>query len=132
MTSSSTPALPRGVVLDAGAFIAVERRSGRAVHRMALLYEVKATLVTSASVVTQVWRGTPRQAPLAVLLQRTEIVDLTAVTARVLGRMLGQVAKSDPTDAHIAYLALERGWPVLTSDPDDILAFDPELRVEIV
>ncbi len=32
--------------------------------------------------------------------------------------------------AHVALLARQRGWPVLTSDPDDLLAIDPTLKVQ--
>ncbi len=44
--------------------------------------------------------------------------------------MLGATKTTDPIDAHIALLAGERGWPVLTSDPADLLAIDPTLHVE--
>jgi hypothetical protein len=44
--------------------------------------------------------------------------------------MLGAARRSDPIDAHIVLLARERGWPVLTSDPDDLLAIDPTLALE--
>lgn len=121
-----------GVVLDAGAFVAVERRSQRVVHLMRLIHERRTPLVTSAGVVAQVWRGTARQAPVAFLLQHTVVVDLTRAVARVIGRMLGATAQSDPIDAHVVLLARERGWPVLTSDPDDLRALDPRLRLEIV
>lgn len=48
----------------------------------------------------------------------------------MLGNVLGATGTSDPIDAHIALLARQRGWPVMTSDPDDLLAIDPKLRVE--
>jgi hypothetical protein len=41
-------------------------------------------------------------------------------------------APSAGFDVRIVLLAQERGWPVLTSDPDDLLAIDPELVVERV
>jgi hypothetical protein len=44
--------------------------------------------------------------------------------------MLGATGASDPIDAHIVLLARERDWPVLTSDPEDLLALDPSLAVE--
>jgi len=121
-----------GVVLDAGAFIAVERRSLRAAHRFKLLWASRVPLVTSAGVMAQVWRGTAAQAPVAVLLHRTQIIDLTADAARVIGRMLAATGQSDPIDAHVALLARQRDWPVLTSDPDDLHLLDPSLRLELV
>jgi hypothetical protein len=122
---------PGGVVLDAGAFIALERRD-RAMVRLAQRFaESHTSLVTSAGVVAQVWRGGgPRQIPVAFLLRRTTVVDLTHSVARVLGRMLGAARRADPIDAHVVWLARERAWPVLTSDPNDLLAIDPHVVLE--
>ena len=121
-----------GVVLDAGAFIAVERRSFAAAHRLKLLLARGAPLVTSAGVVAQVWRGGASQAPIAFLLRRSQVVDLTGDTARLLGRMLAATGQSDPIDAHVVHLARERDWTVLTSDPDDLRALDATIRLELV
>ena len=120
-----------GVVLDAGAFIALER-GDRVVARLAQRFaDARTPLVTSAGVVAQVWRGgTGKQVPVAFLLRRTVVAEMTAGIARVLGRMLGATGTADPIDAHVVLLARERGWPVLTSDADDLLAIDPGLRVE--
>ena len=120
-----------GVVLDAGAFIAAERGDRTMIALIKLFVGSKTSLVTSAGVVAQVWRGgTGRQVPVAYLLKRTTVVDLTRVVARTLGRMLGQSGARDAVDAHVAFIARERGWPVLTSDPDDLRAIDPTLEVE--
>lgn len=95
------------------------------------IIEQKTPLVTSAGVVAQVWRGGgDRQVPVAYLLRRTTIVDLGRAVARVLGRMLAQSGTSDAIDAHVVFLAREREWPVLTADPDDLLAIVPDLVVE--
>jgi hypothetical protein len=121
----------RGVVLDAGAFIALERGNRTMVSLARLLIDERAPLVTSAGVVAQVWRGGGhRQVPVAFLLRRTKVVDLTHAVARMLGRMLGATGTSDPVDAHVVFLARERGWPVLTSELDDLRAIDPTLVLE--
>jgi hypothetical protein len=120
------------MVLDAGAFIALERRDETMVALVSLFAQERIPLVTSAAVVAQVWRASPRQAPLAFLLRRTAVVDLTEAVARILGRMLGATGQSDPVDAHVVLLARERGWPILTSDPDDLRALDPKARLEVV
>jgi hypothetical protein len=92
--------LAAGVVLDSGAFIALERRDRVMVALTRLFVEAKTPLVTSAGVLAQVWRGGgDRQVPVAYLLRRT---------------------------------AREREWPVLTSDPEDLLAIAPGLDVERV
>ena len=60
------------------------------------------------------------------------LIDLTYAVARTLGRMLGATRTKDPIDAHIVVLARERGWSVLTSDPDDLHAMDPSLKLETI
>ena len=123
--------LKAGVVLDAGAFIALERRDGVMVALTKLLVEARTPLVTSAGVVAQVWRGGgDRQVPIAYLLRRTTVVDLGRAVARVLGRMLAESGTRDAIDAHVVFLARERAWPVLTSDPEDLLAIAPGLDIE--
>jgi hypothetical protein len=122
-----------GVVLDAGAFIALERRNRTMVHLAQRFADSRTPLVTSAGVVAQVWRGGGnRQVPVAFLLRHATVVDLTDAVARILGRMLGAVRRADPIDVHIVLLAREREWPIITSDPDDLLAIDPTLAVERV
>jgi predicted nucleic acid-binding protein len=122
-----------GVVLDSGAFIALERRDRVMAHLARRLIEARTPLVTSAGVVAQVWRGGDRaQAPVAFLLKHTTVVDLSHAVARVLGRMLGATRTKDPVDAHVVLLARERGWPVISSDRDDLRAIDPSLAIEAV
>ena len=121
----------RGVVLDAGAFIALERRSEKMVALARRFAQAKTPLVTSAGVVAQIWRGGGHhQVPVSFLLARTEVVDLTAQVARTLGLMLATARATDAIDAHVALLARERGWPVLTSDPGDLHAIDGSLVIE--
>ena len=120
-----------GVVLDAGAFIALERRDGTMVRLATRFAEARIPLVTSAGVVAQVWRGGgQRQVPVAFLLRRTTVVDLTDSVARLLGLMLGIARRCDPVDAHIVLLARQRLWPVVSSDAEDLLALDPTLTIE--
>jgi hypothetical protein len=123
----------RGVVLDAGAFIALERRNRVMAHLAHRFADERTPLVTSAGVVAQVWRGGGHaQVPVAFLLRRTTVVDLTHAAAKVLGRMLGATRTRDPIDAHIVLLARERGWPVLSSDPEDLSAIDPGLTIQTI
>ena len=63
-------------------------------------------------------------------LRRTDVVDLGRAVARTLGRMRGQSGKQDAIDAHVVFLPRERGWAVLTSDPDGLRAIDPTLEIE--
>jgi hypothetical protein len=122
-----------GIVLDAGAFIALERRNRVMVHLAKRLAQARTPLVTSAGIVAQVWRGgMHHQVPIAYLLRRTEVVDLTYAVARALGRFLAITRTGDPIDAHIVLLARDRGWPVITSDPDDLRAIDPTLELQTI
>jgi hypothetical protein len=121
----------QGVVLDAGPFIQLERRDRMMVALAEALVRDKVPLVTSAAVVAQVWRtGEARQVPVAFLLRKTTVIDLSHSVARMLGRMLATSRTHDPIDAHVVFLARDREWPVLTSDPEDLLAIDPGLQVE--
>jgi len=123
----------RGYVLDSGAFIALERRNRGMTALVRAIAQANVPLVTSAGVVAQVWRGGgDRQVPVAYLLKLTTIADLDRVVARTLGRILGRSGSRDVVDAHVAFLARARGWPVLTSDPKDLLAIDPTLEIEMI
>ncbi len=120
-----------GYVLDAGAFIGVERRKGRANALLMKALRNQIPMITSAGVVAQVWRGgNAQQVPLALLLARVSVHDLTNDVAKTLGLMLKLTRTRDPIDAHIVYLAREYDWPILTSDPNDILSIDPTVTVE--
>lgn len=123
----------QGVVLDAGAFIALESRN-RVMTHLARQFSASGTpLATSAGVVAQVWRsGSHERVPIAFLLRRTEVVDLTRSVAKVVGRMLAIARADDPIDGHIVLIARQRGWPVLTSDASDLLAIDPTLIAQSI
>ena len=115
----------RGLVLDAGAFIAVEGARGHVTKLLARLLRAGVPLVTSGGVVAQIWRGgTGRQVPLAMLLPQVEVVALGGVEAKLVGMVLGVSRTRDPVDGHVILLARERAWPVLTSDPSDLRAID--------
>ena len=87
-------------------------------------------LATSAGVVAQVWRGGGhKQVPVAFLLRRSDVVDLTELAARDVGKLLGMSGTSDPVDAHVALIARARRWPVLTSNAGDLRAIDGSLEL---
>jgi len=123
----------RGLVLDAGAFIAIEGARGHVTKLLARLLRAGVPLATSGGVVAQVWRGgTGRQVPLAMLLPQVEVVALGGVAAKLVGMVLGVSGARDPVDAHVVLLARERAWPVLTSDSRDLRAIDASLDVIVV
>lgn len=123
----------RGIVLDAGAFFALERRNAEMAVILREVHKHAIPLVTSAGVVAQVWRGgAGKQMPVSVLLAMTEVVDLTRARAKAIGMLLGATKARDPIDAHLVFIAKERGWAVLTSDPDDLRAMDATLPIETI
>lgn len=121
----------RGVVLDAGAFLGLERRTPKIADFFNRARKDNRPLVTSAGVMGQVWRGNNRQAPIAWALRwpNTDVLDMTHADGRTIGRMLAASGTSDVVDAHVALLARARRWPVITSDPRDLYTIDSDLEL---
>ena len=124
----------RGFVFDAGAFIALERRSAFMIGILDEALHGTVEVVLPRTVIAQVWRGTPRQANVerllnAGLLRGSPVVidELTAERAREIGVKIGQTSHPDIVDVHVALAAVERGHAVLTSDDADIAKVNPEL-----
>jgi predicted nucleic acid-binding protein len=123
----------RGVVFDAGAFIALERKDPAMFCLAKRLLDQSVPLVTSAGVVAQVWRsGSGHQVALARMLLTMQVEVIDHSVGRILGRLLGQTGTRDIVDAHVVWIAQTRGWRVLTSDPRDLLAIDASLEVVVV
>ena len=122
------------VVLDAGAFVAVER--GDRLTTALVKAELRAgrNPITHGGVIGQVWRGgTGRQALLSMLLANVEIAALDDALGRRAGLLLKQSRTSDVIDAAVVLLAAD-GDSILTSDPDDLepLALAAGVHVDIV
>lgn len=112
----------RSVVLDAGAFIALERGTDLMRVYVPLAARGRIRLLTSSAVVAQVWRGGPRQARVARLLL-SDVVDerpLDEDASRRIGVLAAATGGVDVVDGHVAVLASEADAVVLTSDPDDL------------
>lgn len=71
-------------------------------------------------VLAQVWRASPRQAPLAVLRQLCLPVPFTEERAEEVGRLLAVSGTADVIDATVILTAIEHQAAVLTSDPGDL------------
>jgi hypothetical protein len=106
-------------VLDAGAFVAVDKRDRRFGAMLRVLQQRRVPLATSAAVVAQVWRDGRKQALLARVLAGVDVRALTRGDDRRTGELLALTKSSDVIDAHLV-LGIEGGDSVLTSDPDDI------------
>lgn len=94
-------------MLDAGFFIALERGDGRALALAKAIKDYRVPAYTSANVIAQVWRGSPRQHDLGVLLKSRaiKVEPITESVARDVGVTLGVSKTSDVTDAHVALTA---------------------------
>ena len=121
------------LVLDAGAFIAVERADRRVVALLAREHRAGRTPVTHGGVVGQVWRGDARQARLGSLLAGVVVAALDEELGRAAGVLLARAGASDVIDAALVLLASD-GDEILTSDPDDVamLARASGVHVDVV
>jgi hypothetical protein len=122
------------LVLDAGAFVAVERGDRDVVALVKRERLAGRVPVTSGGVVTQVWRGGHgRQVPVAMLLDGVEIVSIDDSLGRRAGMLLARTGHADAIDAAVLCLAAD-GDDILTSDPGDlrILAEAAEVHIELI
>ena len=121
------------ITFDAGALIAIERRSRR---MQALLEEIDRRdwqVAVPAGAVAQAWRGGPRQVRIAALLgdERTEVVPLEDPVARAVGLLCGRSGHADVVDVSVALCARQRNLHIVTSDPDDLRAVDNALILHV-
>lgn len=122
------------LVLDAGAFVSIERGSRELVAQIKRERQFGRVPVTHGGVVGQVWRGgAGRQARLAQLLAHVEVVPLDAVLGKRAGTLLSRAGCSDVIDAAVVLLAQDDDL-ILTTDPGDLvtLAAASKIHVEII
>ncbi len=123
----------RALVLDAGAFIAVERGDRAMLARLSVAHLRGLDLRSNAAVLAQIWRDGRRQASTSRLLRGVDVATLDEVVGRAAGELLGRAGTADVIDATVVLLA-DRGDQIVTSDPADIrrLATAARLAVAIV
>jgi hypothetical protein len=122
------------LVLDAGAFVAVEHGSRDVMALIKRERRAGRPPVTSGGVVAQVWRGgSGRQLPVARLLAGTDVAPIDDGLGRRAGLLLARSGKSDAIDAAVVCLAAD-GDDILTSDPGDLraLAQAAGIHVELI
>jgi len=124
----------KGLGLDAGALIALERGDERvrALLRVAVDKSLKMHVV--AGVVAQTWRGDAKQARLSRFLNATEVstVPMDGVVAKAVGQLSGRSGVSDVVDVHVCLDARQNGHTVVTSDPHDLARVDPRVPLIVV
>lgn len=124
----------KGLTLDAGALIGLDKQSAR-MH--ALLDTARAEglhVRIPAPVLAQVFRDGRRQAALSRLikLRRTEVVPFDQREARAAGVLLGLSGTTDVVDAAVVVCARQNHDTVVTSDTADMTALDPSLRLMVL
>ncbi len=122
------------LVLDAGAFIAVERADRETVALLKQELVAACPPVTHGGVVGQVWRGgSGKQVGVARLLRGLDIVPLDDALGRSAGMLLARSSMSDVIDAAVVLLAVD-GDTILTSDTRDLepLAVAAGLQIDLI
>lgn len=119
------------LVLDAGAFIALDRNDRSMWARFAIAHQSEQQIVTHAGIVGQVWRRPARQARLAQALKAVDVRSLTVELAQAAGLLLTATGRDDVHDAALA-LVCQPDDTLLTSDIDDLAALLTERRVSSV
>jgi hypothetical protein len=108
-----------GIVLDAGALIALERNDRSLWATLKLAASTDVDVVVPSTALAQIWRGTPSQARLSKALQFCVVASFDAL-ARSVGELCGETGTSDIFDAHVALVAAARADTLYTSDPADM------------
>lgn len=119
----------RGTTFDTGALIALESGGRRMVALVERATGNNTPIAIPAGVVAQAWRSGARQVRLVRLLNAsmTEIVPLDHEQARRVGELCGRTGASDIVDASVVVCARARRHDIVTSDPGDLAAIDPNV-----
>ncbi len=122
------------LLLDAGAFLAVERGDRDIVALVKRERLAQRSPLSHGGVVAQIWRGgSGRQAEVARLLAGVDVRALDEELGKKAGVLLGRSRAEDVVDAALVCLAVD-GDDILTSDPGDLrtLAEAAGVHVDLV
>lgn len=120
-----------GIVLDAGALIALDRGDKRMIALLNRALAQGRIFRVPAGVVGQAWRDGRVQVTLARFLrsEEVEIIALDEQLARSCGELCGATKSPDIIDASVVILARERRDPIVTSDQNDLRRLDPAAQI---
>ena len=126
--------MSNGVTLDAGPLIQLDRNDRRVAVLLARADQNGDRVIVPGTALAQAIRDPARQARLARLLRQplTEVVALDRADATGVGRLLAASGTSDMADAHVVVCARRSNTSVVTSDPDDLRALDPTLKLDVL
>lgn len=129
------PTVTRGLTLDAGALLALEKRSARLTSLLSRVDELGLEIAIPAPVLAQVWRQGARQVRLVRLIgsSAVEVVAFDGAAARATGVLLGRCrakdGAKDVVDASVVLCARQHDHSVVTSAPEDLAKIDPRLAI---
>jgi predicted nucleic acid-binding protein len=110
------------LVLDAGAFVAIDRGDRMMAARLRAAERSGIELRSNGVVVAQVWREPGgRQVQLARLLRAVDIWPVDVQLGQRAGVLAARAGTSDAIDATVVAIA-EAGDRIVTSDPSDLRA----------
>jgi hypothetical protein len=124
----------KGLTLDAGALIAIDRGDRRMIALLQQAVKERVGIRVPAGVVGQAWRDGARQVTLARFLRsrEVEIPALDEHLARAAGELCGLTGTADVVDASVVLTARRERDTILTSDPDDLRKLDAGATIERV
>lgn len=120
----------RGITLDTGALVAIERRKQNGTHLLELAKHRLAILSAPVVVVAEWWRG--RTDVRDRILDVVNVEPISLAVAKAAGEALAKLPRSTAVDAIVMAFAASRGDVVFTGDPDDferLQTFFPAVRV---
>ena len=134
MGKTRTRAASRGITLDTGALIALDRGDKRMIALLRQALAHRSTFRVPSGVVGQAWRNGRVQVSLARFLRAEEvkIVPLDEQLARACGELCCATNTSDVIDASVVILAREHHDSIVTSDPHDLRRLDPTALIVAV
>ena len=107
----------RGLTLDAGALIALDRKEQRMARVWRAAHERDVPMTVSAVVVAEWWRG---QRGWRAILAGVEVEPVDEALAKAAGEALAKVPKAHTVDALVMASAARRGDVVYTKDFEDL------------
>jgi hypothetical protein len=128
---SDRPTPGKGLTLDAGALIEVDRGGEPIRALLARALDRQISIIVPSGALAQAWRDGSRQERLARLLKSklVRVEDLTRARAQAVGVLCGLRGTEDVVDTFVALIARQFGGTVITSDPDDLRKVDPSLDI---
>jgi predicted nucleic acid-binding protein len=120
----------RGITLDTGALVAIERRKQRGNQLLQLAKQRLAVLAVPMPVIAEWWRG--RTDVRERILDVVNVEPLAVTVAKAAGEAQAAIRSSTAIDAIVMAFAASRGDVVFTSDTKDLerlQRFFPGVRV---